>query len=58
LTADLFHEYRLSRQLSRKGTVMDYLKHRSADWWIMRVLEGLGFAACLLLIILLFTFLG
>jgi len=37
---------------------MDYLKHRSADWWIMRVLEGLGFAACLLVIILLFTLLG
>jgi hypothetical protein len=41
-----------------RGIIMEYLKHRSAAWWVMRGLEGVGFAACLLLIILLFTFLG
>ena len=37
---------------------MDYLKHRSALWWMLRVLEGIGFAACLLLIIVLITLIG
>jgi hypothetical protein len=37
---------------------MDYLKHRSATWWILAVLQGLGFAACLLLLIILFAMAG
>ena len=37
---------------------MDYLKDRGALWWMLRVLEGIGFAACLLLIIVLITLLG
>ena len=37
---------------------MYYLKDRSALWWMLRVLEGIGFAACLLLNIVLITLLG
>lgn len=37
---------------------MQYLKHRSAAWWILAVLQGLGFAACLLLLIILFAMAG
>jgi hypothetical protein len=37
---------------------MDYLKDRDPFWWIMRVLEGVGFAACIVLIILLISLIG
>lgn len=37
---------------------MYYLKHRNALWWVMRILGGIGFAACLLLIIVLITLIG
>lgn len=37
---------------------MDYLKDRNALWWIVRILGGIGFAACLLLIIVLITLIG
>ncbi len=37
---------------------MDYLKDRGPSWWLLRVFEGIGFAACLLLIIVLFTLIG
>lgn len=37
---------------------MDYLKDRGALWWMLRVLEGIGFAACLLLLIILFAMAG
>lgn len=41
-----------------EGNIMDFLKNRSALWWIVRILGGIGFAACLLLIIVLITLIG
>lgn len=58
LTAYLIHEYRSAGNQAWRGTIMDYLKDRSASWWMLRVLEGIGFAACLLLIIVLISLIG
>lgn len=58
LTADLIHEYRSPGNQAWRETIMDYLKDRSALWWMMRILGGIGFAACLLLIIVLITLIG
>ncbi len=34
---------------------MEYLKHRSAMWWVLHVLQAIGFAACILLLVILFA---
>jgi hypothetical protein len=48
----------MSGNQAARGTIMQYLKHRSAAWWILAILQGLGFAAFLLLLIILFAMAG
>ena len=38
-----------------RGIIMDYFKHRSAAWWFQIVLNAIGIAAGLFLLVILYA---